>query len=136
MSAKLPCVMCEGRGYSTGLVVPAALAIPCGCHTGQHLRALPIEWPAYPRAIKAALDAALALPVEVKVTPRVPPPELTPIRRAASARLFVLCACGHWIDWRAARFVGVMRDDVEALELRDCQQCGSTRALQVARLEE
>lgn len=32
--------------------------------------------------------------------------------------------------------VGVMRDDVEALELRDCQQCGSTRALQVARLEE
>lgn len=62
--------------------------------------------------------------------------DLSPVRRSGARRLRVLCACGHWIDWRAARFVGVMRDDVEALELRDCQQCGSTRSLQVARLEE
>lgn len=72
------------------------------------------------------------LPVEVKVTLRVPPPELTPIRRATSARLFVRCSCGSWIDWRRARWVGVQQDDVERLELRNCPRCGSTRALVVA----
>lgn len=62
--------------------------------------------------------------------------ELSPVRRSGAPRLLVLCACGHWIDWRAARFVGVMRDDVEALELRDCPRCQSTRALVTATTED
>lgn len=52
----------------------------------------------------------------------------TPIRRNGP-RVLVLCACRHWIDWRAARFVGVMHDD--GLELRDCPACGSTRAIKI-----
>ncbi len=53
------------------------------------------------------------------------------VRRGA-ARLLVLCSCGDWIDWRAARFVGVMQDDVARLELRTHGACGSTRAIVVA----
>lgn len=55
---------------------------------------------------------------------------------SGARRLRVLCACGHWIDWRAAGFVGAMQDDVERLELRNCTRCGSTRAIVTARKEE
>lgn len=62
------------------------------------------------------------------------PVDLVPIRRNGP-RLRVLCSCREWIDWRAASFVGVMQDDVERLELRNCPRCGSTRALVVASVE-
>lgn len=58
--------------------------------------------------------------------------DLSPVRRQTARRLRVLCACGHWIEWRDAPLVGFQQDDVERLELRNCPQCGSTRALVIA----
>lgn len=55
--------------------------------------------------------------------------DLSPVRRSGARRLRVLCACGHWIDWRAAEYVGAMADEVASLELRNCPRCGSTRAM-------
>lgn len=43
------------------------------------------------------------------------------------------CSCGREFTehaWNLLPYVGVMRDDVERLELRNCP-CGSTRALEI-----
>lgn len=43
------------------------------------------------------------------------------------------CSCKRTFtlaEWEALPYVGVMRDDVERLELRNCL-CGSTRALEI-----
>lgn len=50
------------------------------------------------------------------------PPPAKPIK---------VCACGRAYspaEWCALPFVGIMRDDVETLELRNCT-CGSTLAI-------
>ncbi len=57
---------------------------------------------------------------------------MTPIRRQTAPRLFALCSCRRFFDWRAARFVGIQDDGVERCELRNCPHCGSTRAIVVA----
>ena len=47
------------------------------------------------------------------------------------------CGCGLAHDapsWSALPLAGVMRDDVEAIELRNCP-CGSTLAIQVCIVE-
>lgn len=75
-----------------------------------------------------AIPPTQAPPARVDLTMR-------PVRRSAP-RLLVLCACGHWIDWRAAPWVGVQQDDEQRLELRNCPRCESTRAMVTATTED
>jgi len=122
---KLQCVMCDGLGYSLGILVPATLAVPCCCDAGRRLRELDIQWPATESAVRRAVRSG-------RKAARVPSVDFVEARRGA-ARLLVRCSCGVWFDWRAARFVGVQQDAEERLELRTHQACGSTRAIVVWR---
>ena len=44
------------------------------------------------------------------------------------------CSCGYTYtryDWQRLQLVGVMRDEFEALELRNCSECSSTMAVEI-----